>query len=172
MNTQLVDYGILQEESDYRVHVGPRARKVYWFKTQEAVDYCEGNDIPKHQTYTDGIVTAIGYTPYWQDIPNIQSADPPEEIWIRLDFSRYDAPSVKGEKAELVYEYCVNKNIIVLPMKGVQRIEDVETQLRGIDCILIPPTVQIKCDYYCGDGPGCTGNLYLQVSECNPHSSH
>ena len=53
-------------------------------------------------------------------------------------------------------------------------VKEMDLQINGVDIVINMNTkIQVKCDYRGGPKAyGGTGNLYLQVRECNPFGKH
>lgn len=168
-NTKLVDYGIQNEDSDIRAHVGVLAGKVYVYTTRHALDVLGNKKYPVRNVSRNpqGIITAQGYAVPVVDIkPATINA---EALIQREQFSADDNESIKGEKAVNVVQSLLRGGRFPLPVNPVI-VQDVEMQHKGLD-IIVRGTwrIQVKCDYRCGHGHiDCTGNLFLQVRECNP----
>jgi hypothetical protein len=176
-NTKLVDYGIQTEESDLRAHVCVNARQVYVYPTKKGVEAIEkGNFRPATASQPGAaFVTAKGFlvppNMIWGCIPinaswAMQQAGP-----IRFE----DTTSRKGEWAVDVVRYLLSRGWF--PMWGsADVIESLDIQVKGIDVIVTSKArIQVKCDYEGGSPPRpgrrgerITGNLFLQVAECNP----
>lgn len=167
-NTKLVDYGIHNEQSDLRAHVGVMAGKVYVYSTRKAVILLSQKTYRLRDVVNMKlkIVTAQGYAVPVQDIaPAIVDA---ADLIGQQMFAPLDDESVKGNKAVAVVQSLLRRGRFPLPANPLI-VEDIDMQRSGLDVVVKGKwRIQVKCDYYCGNGVGCTGNLFLQVAECNP----
>ena len=84
---ELVDYGIQNDESQFRVHICFNARNVYVYPTQEAKNFLEENKesyrcVPAYQPgYKKP--TAMGYLVPINDIPFCDEIEMPSEVlWV------------------------------------------------------------------------------------------
>jgi hypothetical protein len=166
---ELFSYGILTEGSDVRAHVGVASRSLYVFKTRDAIRLLQSTK--RYQladAYQDGVNgrTATGYPVPWKDIPDIR----------RLPFSSYDwttfAPTdtttTKGRKAVEVVVCCLRLGRFPL-FADAKESDSTKLQITGTDIVVWHKCkIQVKCDWRCGEGPSCTGNIFLQLSERNP----
>jgi len=177
----LANYGIHTEQADLRLHVCVLARKVYVFEPSAAlaaVSRRATTDQAGHKTvYTAGILTATGYAIPVAEIDPVYPINVPAG-WLNHDL-RSNAPivihrdmdtSTKGARAErLVMRMWLHGYLSgwIRPL-SLQQITAQRDQLKGKDFQAIAPSIQVKCDYAGGQGPDCTGNLFIQLSEVNP----
>lgn len=172
-NTSLIDHGITTERSDLRAHVCVNAGKVYVFSTAKAVQVIEQGNYKLRTVVTerDGLsfVTAEGYA-----VP-VADLGPKELHFPRLIENakfRFDAKtSDKGNRAVWVVEQLLKHGEVPIPFDS-QFVTDVEVQKQGFDLVVRAKfRIEVKCDYKGGlpyvQGK-TTGNLFLQVAECNP----
>ena len=173
-NRILVEYGIQTEDSDLRAHVCVNAGIVYVFPTKLSVPLVttgKYRSVPVI-SYIDGreIITARGYTVPVEDIPQVIPANAKYFI-DKARFSPDDSTSAKGDKAVAVVRSMLRLGWFPLPCNP-EIIDDISMQLDGLDIIVSGKhRIQVKCDYRGGSParyPDVTGNLFLQVSECNP----
>lgn len=169
----LVDYGIHTEESDIRAHVCVIAGKTYVYQTRHGVSVCQSGKFPKKAGYQPGVeyATAMGYLVPWDKIPGIVPI-PCKWLIDEMGFNETDSTSLKGQKASRVVERLIRIGWFPLPVVA-EVATDVSIQHKGIDLIVSGKwRIQVKCDYKGGgdksNGSRTTGNLYLQVAECNP----
>ena len=81
--------------------------------------------------------------------------------------------AVKGQKAErLVRNMWSHGYLNFLRPISIQEVRSFGQQISGIDLKILMPSLQVKCDFRGGEGPNCTGNLFIQLSECNPFERH
>lgn len=182
--TQLVNYGIHTEQSDWRVHVCVLARRVYVFPPPAAVQAVNRRAVKDQagnkQVFTGDVMTATGYA-----IP-VAEIDPIYEILIPKALLGHDhrsnAPfiihhdmdtSVKGRRAEALVKWMWLHNMFpfMRPL-SIQEQREKKDQIKGMDLKLIGPNLEVKCDFAGGVGNGATGNLFIQLSECNPFGRH
>lgn len=123
----------------------------------------------KRPTITNGIVTADGYLVPPSKIPNCRRIVVPAEVWDYIAFKQEQSTSIKGQKAMSIVKWLLKKGLFPLWATPTV-IDDLDIQYEGTDIIVkMMARIQVKCDFAGGEGRGCTGNLYLQVAECNPH---
>lgn len=174
----LIEYGILNEESDYRVHVGFKTGKLWVFPTDSgraAVEEAERIGItpryPKDPNVHDGNgATARGF-----EIPPIllkdcQEVEIPPDILQEYRPPPWESTSVKGRAAQDVAMLVFQRGLATLPL--VPTIITNETlQRKGQDMLVTRDAViQIKCDYFACHrrANGTTKGLFLQTHERNP----
>lgn len=185
VNTKLANYGIHTEESDWRIHVCVKAKAVYCFPRDAAVAAVNRRAMINqdgHKVVTTGdIVTATGYAIPIEEIDPIYPVRIPSG-WIShvhgarayITIHERMSTTAKGEKAEKVVAALWRNGYLnfIRPI-SLQEQTEIHVQHRGIDLIAVMPTVQIKCDFAGGDKAlGGTGNLFIQLSECNPYQQH
>lgn len=164
MNKTLVPYGIQNEGSDYRAHVSPTARAVFIYRTKAGIDAINSGKYVNKPAKQGGITTARGYPVPWKDIKGIKRVGIPESIWKKANIQKDDGLGAKGAKAVKVVCWMLNNGLFPLSASH-EVVEEAEMQIKGLDIIVkMRARIQVKCDYATGE----TGNLYLQVSECNP----
>jgi len=167
---ELFEYGIFTEGSDVRVHVGVSSQGLYVFKTRDAVRLLTGSNgkYRKADAYQSGVNgrTAEGYPVPWKDIPGVRVLRFSSYDW--SVFSLTDSTSEKGRKAVEVVTCCLKMGRFPL-FADAQETDQTTLQIRGTDILLYHKCrIQVKCDWYAGDGKNCTGNLFLQCAERNP----
>ena len=173
-NTKLVEYGIQTEDSDWRAHVCVNAGKVYVFPTKLAVPLV-GNGMHRVipvRTLINGrwIVTAQGCAVPALSIPRVVPVGAKHFI-DKAHFNSEDSTTIKGEKAVDVVQALLRVGWFPLPW-DTSIIDDIEMQRNGLDIVVSGKhRIQVKCDFNGGepaDRPRVTGNLFLQIAECNP----
>ena len=169
-NTQLVEYGIRQEKSDIRAHVSVATKSVYVYGTSDGVAAINTGMYRKAPAYTGSIVTAEGYLVPPDAISGCKRIPIPSDL---MSFNTTDSTSVKGDKAMRVVMQMLKDRLIPIAL-DVSDITDEMMQLEGTDIIVqATARVQVKCDWRAGPRElGGTGNLFVQVAECNPLNSH
>lgn len=176
-NTNLVEYGIQTEKSDLRAHVCVNARQVYVYPTKKGLEAIATGNFRKAPATQPGaaFVTAEGFlvppSAIWGCIPI--NAGWAMELAGIVRFS--DSTTRKGEWAVTVVRHLLSRGWF--PMWGASEVIDqLDIQVKGIDVIVTSKArIQVKCDYDGGapprpgrQGERVTGNLFLQVAECNP----
>lgn len=166
-NTRLVEYGIQNEKSDYRAHVCVIPRLVYVFKTEKGKLAVQSGRHSHRQVKTGQIVTAIGHTVPIEEIDGIFEIQIPE--WVLVDIEPTDNTSVKGEKAVKVVADLIRHGMFPIDMLP-DITQSLDLQISGVDIVInLNVKIQVKCDYKGGNKHfGGTGNLFLQIAECNP----
>lgn len=173
-NSLLVDYGIQNEASDLRAHVCVLARKVYVFRTSDALSVLDrgiqtGRYNRRFATQPGvNFATASGYAVPVGDLRVIPvSAIRAIEA---QGFSERDSTSVKGQKAVNVVTQLLRAGWFPLLAVRPDEVSDYDLQVSGVDVLVSGRWhIQVKCDYKGGEGAaGCTGRLFLQTQECNP----
>lgn len=162
-NTKLIHYGIQDDDSDLRIHVGVMDKAVYVFEPRKAIDAINKGNYHQASTNQGKIKTAIGYLVPPKNIEGCRRYPIPESLFQKTNFKATDNPSVKGRKAErLVKEMIVLGHINISLFS--EFMEEEEEQIVGSDLELIfAKSFQIKCDWKAG-----RPNLYIQTDECNP----
>lgn len=165
----LVDYGIMNEGSDFRAHVCVLAETVYVYPTASGVKAIQSGRYQGKPAYQPGYSkpTAWGFPVPARDIERMIPVW--AKITIReLQFREDDNSTVKGNKAVAVVASLLRNGWFPLPVNP-KIVTDAEMQINGLDIdVRARCRIQVKCDYRGGVGRGCTGNLYLQTAEINP----
>lgn len=167
-NTKLIQHGIQTEDSDIRAHVSVSDNSVYVFSTKKAVDVISRNKFKETPVYSDvkgsNIQTATGYlVPVKILKPRIIRA---QEIIAGAGFvaGGYSSTSDKGKKAQNVICELLKRGLFPLPTNPLV-VNNVDMQKSGFDLIVKGRwKIEVKCDWRIGD----TGNIFLQIAECNP----
>ena len=187
-NTKLVEYGIQNEESDLRAHVCPLAKVVYIYPTASGAEIAQScldgtANYPLKQVRTGHIITAEGYIVPWQDIAQIVEINVPDVTWNHLSLDQIGLTTTqKGQRAARLVKDMINRGVFPLSLLQIEldgaEVKDKDIQIQGADIIITiakQVVVQVKCDLRGGNGCGvnnCTGNLFLQVRECNPFKQY
>jgi hypothetical protein len=172
-NIPLKPYGILQEQSDIRVHVSISTRAFYVFKTAGVRDLIISNPdkykIAKAKQPGVVGVTAEGWLVPVEDVPDLRRVEWNEGGFPWWDsFSEEDATSEKGRKATMMVKFLLKKGLIPLWAESEEP-SDNNIQIMGVDIILIKNLrLQVKCDWRCGPRPDGSGNFFIQKAEINP----
>ncbi len=173
LNTELVAYGIHEERSDLRAHVGVIARQVYVFPTPRMIELLANRNgrYRERKVKTGNIVTANGKLVPLADVPLLRTVDIPGYIIEQAKFSETDSTSDKGAKAVRVVQWLLRTGGFPLRLNG-EEVADFDMQVDGFDIIVRAKLhIQVKCDWRAGIKVGCTGNLFIQTHECNPFKS-
>lgn len=164
MNSDLIEYGILQEFSDIRVHVSVSNKSVYVFQTLRAIDAIARTNPPivtAKQKNTDN-VTAAGWLVKIKDIYGCKQV-----FYHGFKWENFRPSMSTSEKGKLSAK-CVLGLLELgkIPIHIIAKeCDDTKLQLKGVDILLdIQKRIQVKCDWDAGK----TGNLFLQKAECNP----
>lgn len=171
-NTTLVDYGILNEISDIRVHVCFAARRCYAYKTEEgrnAINKYKHVILEKSARQGD-IITAMGYPMPLDYIDDVREIIIPD-VWLSILKPQVkDKEDEKGRKAIRVIIGLLKRGHFPLWIDSKDE-EDQALQISGVDILVsCKQKIQVKCDFRGGHKKyGGTGNLYLQTKECNPY---
>ena len=171
-NTELIDYGIQNEESDIRLHVCVVAKQIWFFATRIGVEAVNSGKYRLVPVYTMGILTAEGYIVPPRDL-NAEVRWIPQ-FWLdEIQFKKSESPSIKGRKATEIAKRLILEGMCPLDLAPKEATEK-DMQIKGIDLIVtVNAKIQVKCDYDGGfKENGGTGNLFLQVKECNPFNQH
>lgn len=174
-NTKLVSYGIHNEGSDIRAHVCVNARVVYVYPTSDGLDVISAGTYKPLPVYTGNIQTATGYA-----VPpsNIKRCLP---VGVKSLFAKHpiaftDSTKVKGDKAVAIVLDMLKIGYFPF-FVATEEVTDKMLQISGTDIYVnAKMKIQVKCDYEGGEpkregvkGERVTGNLFLQIAECNPY---
>lgn len=175
-NTRLVEYGIQNEKSDIRVHVCVKARRIYAYHTADGVNTISSAPFKKVPVFTNGIKTAEGYLVPPRSITGCQQITIGDGVWEAsgiLQCSEKGQQGAKGDAAVYVTKEALKQGLIHLDM-SITEIDDEDLQIEGTDIyVRASVKIQVKCDYRGGPKAfGGTGNLFLQIAECNPFGIH
>jgi hypothetical protein len=168
MNTQLVDYGLQNEQSDVRAHVSVVKRSIFVFRTEagrEAMLLPGIRKAPARQSGFAG-VTAEGYLVRPDQIKDCREVRcfPEWEGWSWLSENKPQLDTTaKGEHAVTIVSGALRAGLIPLWHNAVE-CKQLDLQISGTDIIVSNKCrIQVKCDWTAG-----SPNLYLQTAECNP----
>lgn len=178
MNYQLFEYGIQNEESDIRIHIGVVTRRAFVFSTNAGRNAIKDKTRDQSvNTYTGKIVTAKGYPIPPDKIDDCLSILIPPDIFAEAKFSagQWDEDtSTKGKRAIFVVREMLKRGLIPLNIQ-ISEVTDKDIQISGTDISVtgLRNKIQVKCDWAAGPRyEGGTGNLFIQVAECNPYKMH
>lgn len=174
-NTRLVEYGIHTEKSDIRAHVSVTTKSVYVYMTTSGVDAISNNDsYRKVPAYTGNIITAMGYLVPPADIPGCKRIVIPNDLLQNAKLTNpKETTTAKGNKAVYIVKEMLKRRLIPFSF-DVAEITDEMMQISGTDIFIkAQAKVQVKCDWTAGPRElGGSGNLFLQIAECNPFKQH
>jgi hypothetical protein len=168
----MFNFGILQEESDYRVHICFVEGYAYLFKTSAGRDACNSGIFKMRQAFQPGVdgATANGYIVPPMKIEGCKRIQIPTNILQQVNCVEFDKTTAKGNKAVECVRQMFKLGLLPISIE-TKFIEDKDIQIKGIDIIVIAHTkIEVKCDYK--GGVQGTGNLYLQIAERNPLKHH
>ena len=175
-NTSLVEYGIQTDKRDWRAHVCVNAKKVYVFPTKMAAELIREKTYKAVPVYThiggQRVMTARGYIVPVQDIPRVTPVNV-KGIIEKANFHPGMSTTEKGNKAVSVVMHMLKTGWFPLPWDS-GLVDGIEMQVSGLDVIVTGKhSIQVKCDYEggeprAGEPNNVTGNLFLQIEECNP----
>ncbi len=168
----LVEYGILNESSDYRIHVCFNEHNIYVFETKYGVEAVKSGRFHRRLGYQPRVkyATSEGYPIPPSAIKECQQVQIPESIFHLYSCRKNDDTIKKGECAVNLVKDMLMRGLISLKFNPTI-INEKDIQIKGIDIFIHQDMrIQVKCDY--DGGVNGTGNLFLQTSEINPLSKH
>jgi len=161
----LIPYGILEEESNIRVHIANR--KIFVFKTfdgKKLVEEFIAQKIKLTKAFQLNVdeATAYGYPVKPELIKNIKELH--FDSWEEWDyFNKKWSTTEKGKWAVRCVIKLIELGLFPLWL-DVKQNENIELDIKGTDIFIGSQHIQVKCDYRFSD----TGNLFLQTHESNP----
>lgn len=172
-NTRLVPYGIQTERSDLRAHVCIRARVLYVYPTRSGVACLDDPRWREVPAKTGAIVTAMGRLVPPSAIGGCMRVDIPDELIIHANIQETQSTTVKGSRAMHLVAAMIKDALFPFPLDP-EIVTDTKLQFDGLDIVVSARLrIQVKLDYRGGEESlGGTGNLFLQVAECNPTRSY
>lgn len=165
----LVEYGIQNEQSDYRIHVAFCCGLAFAFPTAAAVRALAGRDYPQFQAGQSGTnrITGAGFKVPPEDIPGCQEIEIPDDLLVSYPCAHDDSPPVKGRQAVNIAIGLLRRGLVLLPLLS-REVEDADIQIQGVNLIITSRLrLQVKCDWWAAR----TG-LRLQTAERNPFGYH
>jgi hypothetical protein len=170
----LIEHGILQDESDYRIHVGFVVGAVYVFPTANGKTAVHSGKYRIVNAFQPGCPspTSQGVVVPWQELAECKEVLIPPGMIQAANCRRSDHTSTKGYWATVIVSLMQTCGMIPIEMSPVI-VNDKALQIRGVDLQMKPISIQIKCDFCCGsrDRRG-TGNIYLETHERNPFKNY
>lgn len=162
--TELVEYGIHDEQSDIRAHVSPLDETIYVFPTINGIQAVEWYSPPLVDAKQPGVngITARGWLvrPFW--IIELREIHFQWRWWqhYKDDFST----DRKGRYAVACVRACMRAGYFPIWFDAKED-NDRNVQIAGTDLLIFcHKRIQVKCD----TPSARTGNLFLQQAECNP----
>lgn len=168
---ELFDYGIHNEATHIRAHVGVIARTLYVFPTRAAISAMRSH--PKRKAWQPHYnwPTAEGHIVPWDKIPHIRRVrlSTPALEAILQGFDKHLPTTAKGILAVKIVKEVLKSGRFPLWCDG-ELVTDTQLQIDGDDIYVRGKwKIQVKCDFDCGEiERGGTGNLFLQTAEINP----
>lgn len=173
-NTNLIKYGIEEEQSNYRIHVCGIFNIAYSFNSESMIDFINANNFSSRDVYSYGVVTAKGFlVPLKKSIQVgiVKEHILPSYIWSNCPDS---SERNKGIWAVGVARKSIENNIVTFESSiKTQEIHTLVEQINGKDILVVNNkiSVQVKCDLracFKNHHQKGTGNLFIQTHECNP----
>lgn len=172
MASKLVEYGILTEESDYRVHVCFGEGYIYRYGTKCGVEACRSGKFKQRMARQPNFPhpTAMGNLVPPDEIETCLRIQIPQELLMNVSCRKEEDTSAKGSKAvEVVRRMLLGGFIPIEVSPRIIRERDI--QIKGLDIeVEGRATIQVKCDY--DGGKLGTGYLFLQTEERNPFGKY
>lgn len=171
MTRQLFDYGIHNEASNIRAHVGVLAKTLFVFPTIEAVRVMHKFRTVKAFQPGCDFPTAEGKLAPPNEIPNLRAI--PFHSRRCEGFEENLSTSEKGDRAVQIVSDCLKCGRFPLWLEG-EFVHEKEIQITGTDLVVVGRwKIEVKCDFKASVKKGepherCTGHLFLQTAECNP----
>lgn len=168
---ELFDYGIHNEASNIRAHVGVLSRTLFVFPTVSAVGVMRS--FKSVSGFQPGIEspTSRGYVVPPSKIPNLRMLQIAEE---RLSgFCEHLSTSEKGNRAVAIVMAFLKSGRFPLWVEG-ELVNELAVQITGTDIVVKGNwKIEVKCDYRASAERGrpherCSGFLFLQSAERNP----
>lgn len=165
----LFEYGIFQEDSTIRAHVGVTARTVFVFRTHLMRDLIKNKNYLLRPAGQNGVtgITAEGWLVPIDDIPDLREIRWRTFPWWEA-ISDQDSLQIKGQKAVQVVLEILRQGLFPFWIDTKESFSS-QVQIHGTDILIIGNhKIQVKCDFKAGRKPFGTGNLYIQKAELNP----
>lgn len=169
LDVALFEYGIQTEGSDIRAHVSVVNQTIYVFPTRNGIDAVVR--APREERYAGqrGVEgpTAVGWLVPVEEIVDLRRVKFSSwEGWTQLRGNL--STSRKGQLAVTCVIGAMKRGRFPFWLDATED-ERQHVQLLGTDLLVFcKKKVQVKCDFYSGDKPHGTGNLYFQRAERNP----
>lgn len=175
--SDLVDYGIIQEQSDIRAHVGPLAHTIWVYRTEEMIAIVKTG---KYKLKTGGQpgangVTFAGWPVPFSDVPGLRpvlwKSCP---LWPDFGHAQHAINTArKGELACEIVQRLIRMGRFPLWVYAEEQ-QDRNMQIDGTDILVAGKwRIQTKCDWLAASiQEGGRGNLFVQYQERNPNGIH
>lgn len=173
-NKELIEYGVQNDGSDYRIHVGYKTQHIYVFPTGQGKEYISRqHGLELKNAYQDGMVTARGYAVPTSHLKDLREILIPPALYREYIILEKMTTSDKGRLATCIALEMLKKNLVPLSV-NVSITDDTTMQVNGTDILIDSKwKIQVKCDFNAGRRDlGGTGNVFLQIEECNPYRRH
>jgi len=180
-NAALVKYGIQTEQSHIRAHVCPVVKRVYIYPTEFGIAAIKSGQYVKVGGRQPGVsfFTSEGYLIPPFEIQRCVAITINEDVWKAIDIQASLSTSEKGKRAMRLVVAMLKNGLFPFPAL-VHEITDADLQISGADLLVRAGAIarrdiiiQVKCDFSGGEKQlGGSGNLFLQVAECNPLGRH
>jgi len=168
-NTVLVEHGIFQDNSQWRIHVGEK--NAYVYSTSLMKERCRKSDYRIKSAYQGKFETARGYIVPIKTVSDLQTVVIPELMISAFEWPPPQTSSLgnRGKQAEALVRAMLEQDLIQLPRDVI--VEDcLAQQFGGVD--LVHSSERVSCQVKCDLGIEKYGNLYIQTHECNPYKEH
>lgn len=168
-NTKLVEHGIFQDDSQWRIHVA--SVNAYVFSTPGMRERCLKGDFRVKSAYQGEIETARGYIVPIKALSDLKRVSIPPQMKTAYNWPPQQRARLgdMGKLAEALVRAMLELDLIQLPRDTV--VEDrLAQQFGGID--LVHSSGRVSCQVKCDLGIEAYGNLYIQTHECNPYREH
>ncbi len=171
-NKKPIDYGIHNDHSDYQARVGYLTQYIYLFPTESGRLWLEENKEVEIKTASQEGTTRVTGWGFPAPISNINGLIDiliPISIYKEFPIHRNTSTSIKGKMAVSIVSAMLEAGLIPLPLAS-REISDFNLQILGHDIIVNTDLkIQVKCDFIAGHKQkGGSGNIFLQIAECNP----
>lgn len=170
----LYEYGIFQENSDIRAHVGPLSKTVYVFRTKDMMNEI----LTRRYECKSAMQRGVDYITGWGPVVPCDLKFVRRILWHNVAwwtwFRQGAGETEKGNVAVKVISELMRIGRFpfwVLP----EEVTDIKLDVDGTDIIVSGKWhTQVKCDFPAGPKSidGCYGNLFIQTHECNPLGKH
>lgn len=166
----LFEYGIFQEDSNIRAHIGVKGRTIFVYRTPVMRDLIIKNNYSIGHATQKGVngITGEGWLVPIKDIPDLREIKWRSYPWWE-SFSEDDPTVLKGQKAVKIIIELLRQGRFPLWINDVRESFSSQIQISGTDILIVlNQRIQVKCDYKAGHIPFGSGNLFIQKAELNP----
>ena len=173
--TELVAYGILNEESDIRAHVSVVNQTIYVFQTKAAVAALQLHEPRLVKCFQPGVdgATSEGWPMPMEWIGGLRACNAKFwEGWANFTDRTTMPLDRRGHWAVQCVLYAMRCGRFPFWIDAEEE-DRASIQIQGVDILVVcRKRVQVKCDWIAGARPLGSGNLFLQKTECNPLKLH